>query len=595
MKKLYIIPLVFVLFYTSCADLDIDPLGEALADSWYSTPQELEMALNGLYRHNFFFEDGDSWTDDETQRDNASVSYLNVRSTLSSGFKKDNWKNAYKAIARANLIIENSKNAQGDISAALLSQYVGEAKFFRACQYSYLISRWGDVPLHLVPFEGDIDKLAENTVREDKNVILEAIYSDFDDAATSLPVNGKGRVSKGAAYAMKARIALYNSQWDIVRDAAKACIDSGGYQLYPDYRELFLDNGDKSDEIVFSLPRSFELDVLVGNESKTSEAKNFMRRSISRNALGWGVYNPSWDLLASYLCTDGLPIDESPLFDPRNPFKNRDPRCSETIVEFGTMHLGYIYQPHPDSNKVYKAEVDSAVANWDIRSYSEHASHNGLLQRKGIDDTWAGPVYAADNDRIIIRYADVMLMYAEALIENNEELATARSMINQVRARAYGVDEGATDQYPAVTANTDDELRKAVRVERRMELALEGLRLMDLIRWSSVVEPNRKVADRALVGPACGMLTVNKWISKSGEPNATRSGAIYDDLIDKGLWFWAEIPSIDDDGLADFSSMLSNGYCRELYTRAFESPKFYLWPLPLNEKTTHPHWPTNGY
>ena len=97
-----------------------------------------------------------------------------------------------------------------------------------------------------------------------------------------------------------------------------------------------------------------------------------------RNNGGWAANGPTWDLLAAYLCTDGLPIDESPLFDPHDPFKNRDPRCTETIVSFGENWLGYEYDPRPDTgDEVMNYNTGEEVKNNDNKNNAEAASYNG--------------------------------------------------------------------------------------------------------------------------------------------------------------------------------------------------------------------------
>src|SRR5690606_9706486 len=160
--------------------------------------------------------------------------------------------------------------------------------------------------------------------RTDKQTILEAIYEDYDFAIENLPASYGGselrRATKGAAMALKARIALYNEDWTVVKEATEACMNLNVYNLHSDYGDLFLPTTGISEEIIFSIPRSTQLnsDVLIQDY-------------IPRNQGGWGAFNPSWDLFCAYPCIDGLPIDESPLFDPRNPFENRDPRCSYTI------------------------------------------------------------------------------------------------------------------------------------------------------------------------------------------------------------------------------------------------------------------------
>src|SRR5690606_23602515 len=134
----------------------------------------------------------------------------------------------------------------------------GEASFFRACFYSYLIFMYGDVPF--VTDYITIDE-AFATGRTDKGVVLEQIYRDFDVAIEYLPVShiGVQRATKGAAYAFKARIATWMLDYPTARDAAQGCIDLGVYTLHPDYGELFQPSLNSSPELIFSIPRSREL------------------------------------------------------------------------------------------------------------------------------------------------------------------------------------------------------------------------------------------------------------------------------------------------------------------------------------------------
>ncbi len=107
------------------------------------------------------------------------------------------------------------------------------------------------------------------------------------------------------------------------------------------------------------------------------------------------------------------------LYDPLKPFANRDPRLTASIVEFNTQWLGYSYQPHPDTLTVFSSKENKRVSNRDNRAVAAFASFTGFLWKKGVDQTWADKV-AEDNDAVIIRYAEVLLTYAEAKIELNE-------------------------------------------------------------------------------------------------------------------------------------------------------------------------------
>jgi len=512
--------------------------------------------LNDLYRIDFWpnylipYGDLDYWTDDEMSR--ATVTAI-TGGTLNGqdGTVNNWWTNLYKGIARANTILANLELNKAQLPQATLDKYAGEARFVRAAHYSRLITYWGDV----IYYTNILDLEESFTMsKTDKKTILKAIYDDYDFAASKLPLTygntSNLRATKGAALAMKARVALFFGDWAVARDASKACMDLNVYELYPDYATLFLSKTKNPKELIFGNARSTLLNVTIG------DTKNW----ISRLSGGWGgVSAPSWQLLCSYLCTDGLPIDESPLFDPRNPFKNRDPRCTATIVEFQTPWLGFMYQPHPDTLKVTNFKTGGKVTNNDNRANAQFASFNGMMFKKGIDEDWTDD-YKAENTNFIMRYADVLLMYAEAKTELGEiDQTMLDASINKVRARAYKVAVTDKTKYPAVTSTDKAVVRKAVRIERRMELVLEGRRYEDLIRW--------KLADKLLSKDMYGML----------DPADLRTK-----VVNKGLWFFPETPQIDEDGDADFETMYNAGLVKLCAVRNFPSHQ-YLWPIPTKE------------
>ncbi len=555
-KILTILLLSGLISANSCTDLNLNPLSEGSSANWYSTENEIVMALNDLYRMDFWpnylipYGDLDYWTDDEMSR--ATVTAI-TGGTLNGqdGTVNNWWTNLYKGIARANTILANLEQNKAQLPQATLDKYAGEARFVRAAHYARLITYWGDVIYY-----ADILDLEESFTmsKTDKKTILKAIYDDYDFAASKLPLSygstSNLRATKGAALAMKARIALFFGDWAIARDAAKACMDLNVYELYPDYAALFLSKTKNPKELIFGIPRSTLLNVTIG------DTKNW----ITRLAGGWGgVSGPSWQLLCSYLCTDGLPIDESPLFDPRNPFKNRDPRCTATIVEFGTPWLGFTYQPHPDSLKVRNFKTGLLVTNNDNRANAQFASFNGLAFKKGIDEDWTDD-YKAENTNFIMRYADVLLMYAEAVNELGQiDQTILDASLNKVRARAYKVAVTDKTKYPAVTSTDQATVRKAVRIERRMELVLEGRRYEDLIRW--------KLAEKLLSKDIYGML----------DPADLRTK-----VVKPGLWFFPQTPAIDEDGDADFETMYNAGLVKLCAVRNFPSHQ-YLWPIPTKE------------
>ena len=557
------------LAFTSCVDMDMVPKSQGNSESWYTTETELKMAVNECYILGYW--KMDSPESMEQYSDNFTYRNTNRKTLLDGTLNGQTyevyhlWQQSYKLIARANSLLEGVERARNaGLSEEVINQYEGEAYFARACKYADLIFYWGDVPY--------LDKYmtiteAERMGRKPKAELIPLVYEDFDKAIEYLPVSYGSEAehfTKGAAYAMKARFALYMSDWEIAAKAAKDCMDLGIYSLEADFSILFLQSTKSNPEKIFVIPRSIANEVVL--------TPWIVKNELPRNAGGYGSDNPSWDLLAAFLCTDGLPIDESPLFDPRNPFKNRDPRCAQTIVEFETAHCGFEYNPRPDAKEVMNYSTGKKQSNQDSRAVQQYASYNGLLWKKCIDASWTENGQQVESDQIFMRYADVLLMYAEAKIELNEIDNSVLNAINSVRARAYGVDAANVAMYPAVTTTDQTELRKTVRIERRMELANEGLRYMDLIRW--------KLASKALNSYNYIMLAPDD---------------LQNNIVAKGLWFWPSTPLIDDDGLADFSTMYNAGQIAVGAKRVFPDRQ-YLWPIPTHDMELCPNLGNNdGY
>ena len=557
----------------SCESMDLVPKSQGNTASWYTNETELALAANEFYILGYWQEplnSSEQWCDNTTYR-------LQNRNPGSKGTILDGtmngqqyevyalWEQSYKLIARANTMLENIHKAEGNVAQSVIDRYTGEACFARACKYADLIFFYGDVP-YLERTETITE--AEQKGRRPKEELIPLVYADFDKAIEGLPVSyGQSapvHFTKGAAMAMKARFALYMGDYEMSEKSAKACMDLGVYSLEPDYAKLFKQSIKVNPEKVFVLPRSIENDVVLDSW--------IVKNGLPRNAGGYGSYNPSWDLLASYLCTDGLPIDESPLFDPRNPFKNRDPRCSMTIVAFNTEHCGFEYNPSPAATTIMNYTTGKTQSNQDTRKVNQYASYTGLLWKKGIDASWMENGLKVEQDYIIMRYADVLLMYAEAMIEQNKIDDSVLKAINMVRARAYGVDVSETSAYPAVKMGSQEELRKAVRIERRMEFAMENSRLQDLMRW--------KLASKALNGYNYIMLQPDDLLKN---------------VVEKGLWFWGMTPQIDEDGLADFSALFNAGYCTTGAKRSFPDRE-YLWPIPTHDMELCPNLTNNpGY
>ncbi|MBR3074414.1 MAG: RagB/SusD family nutrient uptake outer membrane protein [Bacteroidales bacterium] len=629
MKKYIFTAFAAAALLTACVDLELSPKSQGSSENWYSSAQELELSLNGLYRPVLWYTEcfrnhvTDRWSDDWSQRTNL-YDWLGGAISDNWGEGAKHWANLYKGVARANTVIQGIEKAKGQLTDAEITQYTGEAKFFRASFYTYLITLFGDVPFYTEYISlDDAYKLG----RIDRNVILEQIYSDFDDAAAALPVSytGTQRITKGAALAMKARAALFMSDWATCAAAAKDCMDLGVYSLHPDYRELFLSSTKTSPEVIFALPALEGVAYAYQDNNGNSSG---IRSFVPRNNGGTNVAQPSWDLFFAYICNDGLTVEESPLYDPANPYKNRDPRLSEITTPFDEEFMDYIYNPRASALRTPQVSTgkDSGIAaadypgqvpsvgsngNWWIGNKdtgisaagtttqqncvgangnwilgctlaknkdtlpgdSGNASYNGLMLKKGVDEEWIDR--HTDTPMRIIRYADVLLMYAEAKMELNQIDNSVFDAINSIRARAWKCGVKETDKYPAVSETNQTALRRIIRNERRCELAWENRRWFDLIRW--------RVCEECLTTPIYGLpdMTVKMPANEAS-----------------GYWLFPKdfrphmrpSSTIDLSGLENFPD-----YYKINVRRAFV-PRQYLFPIPADERVVCPMLTQNpGY
>lgn len=547
--------LVTCLIFGSCHDLDMNPLSNGSTENWYSTATEIQMAANAMYGSTYWRPEGDNqtdWSDDAVYRESLTE-FENATVNSENWIVSLYWRINFQMVSYANSILNKYQRAiDNGANESEIMQYVGEAKFFRGVAYGRLLYRFGDVPY--ITDEINVDE-GLKIGRTPKDAVLKHVYADLDSAALLLPVSyaGNQRATKGAALAFKARIALYLGDYAEAAKAAKAVMDLGVYDLEPSYRELFLQRTKTSKEFVFILPRSISM-------SKDIIDATAVKNKMVRNAGGWAATDPSWDLLAAYTCIDGLPVDKSPLFDSHNPFKNRDPRCGMTLVPFGESFLDFVYDPSPAATTVLNTKTNTMEYNNDTRINKQYASFNGLVWKKGIDETWMDNGYTAENPQIVMRYADVLLMYAEAKIELNEIDQSVVDAMNTVRARAYGVDKSAVTSYPAFTILPQKDMRYQLRVERRMELAGENLRFADLIRWH-LAEVVMRHKQYGMIYPATDCL---------------------EKVVNTGNWFWPVAPKIDENGCPDFSNVEATGLVQVLSQRQWDDRQ-YLWPIPAKE------------
>lgn len=585
-----------LLMFSACVNLDLNPLSEGSSANWYSSKAEIEMSMNDFYRTDFFPIYDMTWGDDVTAR-NATSAVQNGTLTSENGTIATRWQNYYKGIARALRILNNMDKARElGVSEAEVQQYEGEAYFYIGYAYGMLAFHWGDAILDKTGMTLDE---AYNAVRSPKAEVLAYSYECLDKAADRLPTTYAKiqRATKGAALAFKARIALYNGDYAVAAAAAKKCMDLGVYKLHNNYRDLFITNW--SDEWIFFLRGDVGL-------KKYYFAASDVLNCISRLSGGWGGQKaPSYELICAYPCIDGKPIDESPMYNPKDIFENRDPRMAMTIVPFASAYtksvldgtynprdynwLGFEYSPDPTRTTVMRISDGVQVGNNDSKARAEHASYDGFLWKKYIDESWLeNGRNGAPTTYQFMRYGDVLLMYAEAMIEQNQCTQDVLDQtVNLLRERAYN---GTGIVYPRVTVGSQQEMRTMIRTERFIEMAWEGHRYNDLIRW--------RIAGKVYNRPV--YFLKRAWSgSTSWNGDESTVSAEYKELIQNwkdGNYPLGGVPEIDEDGIADLKYMVDKGYIVVAAERKFDESRDYLWPVPAADilinpgLTQNPNW-----
>ena len=552
MKTINALIVVSILILTiGCEDhLTLSPLDEPSNVTFYSNEGELILALNGVYNNtlwlnygwnpNYFKEQLDLMTDLGFERSHGDVKAIADGSLSSSTAAVVNtWNHFYRGISRANNLLDNMHRAEENVPTDVYERVQAEARFLRAFSYFYLTELYGDVALILeVPDTEDA-----MIGRTSKNEVVDQIIADLEFAAQRLPQvwsgSDQGRATSGAALALKARVALFNERYDVASQAAQDVMNSGVYSLYPDYETLTLYAGERSSEVIFDVPFKIGVQTSAIPRSRGPQGKGT-----------WALSVPSQFLVDSYEAIDGKPIDESSVYDPMNPFENRDPRLDGTIVRSQAIWGNIIYETHPDSTvrRVVDAAGNIIGAEENHSVTSAFGSFTGYMWRKYVD--WQDfPLEIIDSELnfILIRYAEVLQIYAEARIEAGNIDQSVLDAINKVRARAYGVSLEETSEYPAVTTTDQSELRKIIRRERKVEFAGEGLRLFDIRRWKIA----EHVMDGNFIGRPLGSyytITEPPVIDEYGHPN----------YFDESLY-------------------------RIVEPRSFNTNRHYLWPIPQPE------------
>lgn len=496
--------LVSIVTFTGCEKqiLDQEPLGSFTEkDLWEG--DDLNLIKTYVWNNYTVFGEykgfGDFAIHNWTLSDNAYPIFYPAAKNVAQGNQNPEelgplaeiWPVYYEYIRNVNIFLQRIDDVNGD--TATKSRLTGDMKFIRAYCYSQLLDIFGGVPIITKPFE-----LNDNfeVKRDSYQKGIEFVVNELNDVSTLVPENIPaeewGRVTKGAALALKSQVLLYaasklhdptttpngplytydkNDKWEEAAAAAKAVIDMGQYSLVKvdnseEYQQMFLH---KTTEIIFARPYSSEYSNGVSIDNILSP----------NGYSGWSGATPTQDLVDSFQMKDGKSIKDSPLYnsDPESIYQNKELRFYADIVYQGAYYRGRkteFYLPGGLDSRDGPGSHNYAITGYTIRKHMDES----------VDFTSTHP----ETPNIFLRLAGIYLNYAEAEYHlGNEEIS--REYINKIRNRVH---------LPNITSS-GPELLKDIQHERRIELCFEGFnsigRWSDLRRWmlaEEILTSNRK-------------------------------------------------------------------------------------------------------
>lgn len=483
-------------FLFSCRrDLETKPLErrtlDFVFDSKDSNGSNAISFLANVYNHlpsGFNYIDGDmlaSLTDDAVPSSQSNAAWRVATGGYTPFFNPDdNWARMYQAIRNASICYNNIGKVPFK-EAANRSYFKAEAQLLRAFFYFQLVQRYGGVPLlgDSVRNVGDDIELPRNSFNECINYIV----SECDAAAPLLrkdpvPAQNTGHLSEGAALALKAKALLYAASplnnstndpelWRKAADAAKAVIDLNAFELLPDFATVFTQSPNR--ELIF-----------FKNESDRNVVETSNGPIGYPTAGGNARTSPTQELVDAFNMKNGLPItDPASGYDPQNPYADRDPRFYQTILYNGAQWLGRPVETFEGGRDKPGTGITQTLTGYYMRKFM------GSFENEQRYSTH-------QQDFIYIRYADILLSYAEALNEYQGPVDAVYDQLISIRARA-GIEPGADNLYGLPAGMTKDEMREVIRNERRVELAFEEQRFHDIRRW--------KIAEQVYTQPLHGV------------------------------------------------------------------------------------------
>ncbi|MDT0689991.1 RagB/SusD family nutrient uptake outer membrane protein [Salegentibacter sp. F188] len=426
---------------------------------------------------------------DEAVYNNDDNTWLIQQGQLSpenTGILGSFWGRSYRSIREVNYALQQI--GEVEMSDSGKARLTAELKFIRAFRYHDLIRNYGEVVLmgdrvsELGDDFTDPELFEKSSIQES----IEYVIGELNEAAEGLPLQNsgtweEGRATQGAALALKSRLLLYaasplynndNSdpqKWQRAADAAQDVMELGIYSLYQNgYAELFLTEGSNS-EIIFA--RYYNI-----NERHTA-----LEIANGPNGYGgWGGQAPLQNLVDDYQMADGSDFDWDNPEEANSPYENRDPRFYASILYNGAEYRGREVETFTPGG----LDSQDGPDNW-------NTSRTGYYLRKFINEDL--PIQnpwevAGTQNWIYFRYAEILLNYAEAQNEASGPDDSVYEAVNQIRSR------NSVDMPPLPSGLSQQEMREAIRQERRIELAFEEHRFYDVRRWKIAMETENEPA-----------------------------------------------------------------------------------------------------
>lgn len=483
-KNIHIILMSAALMLTSCNDSFLDRIPhDALTDANYWQTETHLSSVANTFTSSL---SGKDWLNKtEIMADSAPWSVTTAWRTIGGGYFTSDalqinsvWSAAYTGIGRTNYFLNNYQRATG-VKEEVRERYAAEAYFYRAYNYWILTSLFGDVPL--ITSELNVESPDVFRGRDARKDVIDRITKDLEEHYKALPEyvaagsSDFGRVSQCAALALLSRIYLYNGRYEDAVSACERAMSSTYYKLYStghpdvDYVNLFNYTGRASrnpanKETLIAFVYNYDL----GESSRTSH--NLSRECWVPN--DYARFTPTASMIECYLTKDGKIWDPNSATSYEDVFKDRDPRMTQSILAPGTKWEG------GESGDMLS--TDKTVFTYPKFDNSKDGcmSYTGYYMRKYVEPSTVKDVGHDDNDIVLIRYAEVLLNYAEA----KEQLGTLTQSdidktINLLRDRV-GMAHLKLSEIPA-----GSDIRTEIRRERRVELFFEGHRYFDIIRW----------------------------------------------------------------------------------------------------------------